>query len=122
MKLNADCVRQVMLTIESFGLTDPANTLTIFDKLPDFSEEDVIYACYKLKESSLINFVKTPVIGWPYGSYQQFKNAELTAQGHDFLTQIANDTVWNRIKQKLKQFASISIPIIIEAATSTVLK
>ena len=61
MKLNYDCVRSVLLTVEKSKTIDeelninPVTVETIFEQLPKYEDNEILYTIEKLKEAGYIN-------------------------------------------------------------------
>lgn len=61
MKLNYDCVRSVLLTVEKSKTIDeelninPLTVETIFEQLPKYEDNEILYTIEKLKEAGYIN-------------------------------------------------------------------
>nr|DAR35051.1 MAG TPA: protein of unknown function DUF2513 [Caudoviricetes sp.] len=57
MKLNYDCVRSVLLTVEKSKTIDeelnlnPLTVETIFEQLPKYEDNEILYTIEKLKEA-----------------------------------------------------------------------
>lgn len=60
MKLNYDCARSVLLTVEKSKTIDeelnlnPLTVETIFEQLPKYEDNDILYTIEKLKEAGYI--------------------------------------------------------------------
>jgi hypothetical protein len=104
MKLDPDCVRHVMLTIEE--KSTPYNILYYKDLFtPDFNNDDIKYATLKLAEAGYIetNVTNYNIIDFPL----QIKG--ITWQGHQFLGNIGDDIIWNETKSETSTLKSVSI-------------
>ena len=61
MKLNYDCVRSVLLTVEKSKTIDeelnlnPLTVETIFEQLPKYEDNEILYTIANLKEVGYIN-------------------------------------------------------------------
>ncbi len=61
MKLNYDCVRSVLLTVEKSKTIDeelnlnPLTVETIFEQLPKYEDNEILYTIENLKEVGYIN-------------------------------------------------------------------
>lgn len=99
MRLNPDCMRAVLLTVESSDFGKSIDQNYIYNQLDDeYSHEDILYSLIKLKEAGFINGrVK---------SYDNWKNTvvfitDITYEGHQFLSNIRSNTIWEKVKEKL---------------------
>ena len=116
MKLNLDCVRDILLTVESndFGVHMSFNKLC--EKLPKYKSEEIHYCCLKLSEANLLQVVTISVIRNNMPSIKIIK--DLTYPGHEFLADIKSDNVWTKIKSIALNVGSFSIHAIKEIAVS----
>ncbi len=126
MKLNYDCLRDVLITLEThleieenlrFHLMK-LDQIIAFDELSGYSKQDIYYCVYNLIEIDYI----TGNIRFADGGVPHFCAVNnITYHGHEFLQSIKSDTVWNEIKAKIKPVATLSIPIISEVAKKLIL-
>lgn len=113
MKLNHDCVRDLLLYLENnleYGKGININKLS----LNDYPQNDLLYTAEKLTEANFIN----SVIRWNMNSAHIIVVKSITYKGHEFLDTIRDKTVWENTKSKASKFASISLPIIQQIASS----
>ncbi|MGY0700865.1 DUF2513 domain-containing protein [Bacillus subtilis] len=112
MKLDRDCMRDVLLTIEEkvgFKESTSIQTLHTYPRLKDYRLVDVYYCVDKLTEAKFIK-------GFTYKGGPDY--SELTFEGHEFLETIRDDEVWDKTTDALKKVGGATIPIIYELATS----
>lgn len=121
MKLNIDCVRDILLVIEAKDLGVQYEIKDIQQKLNNkYSSDDVYYCCYQLYNSNMIDaFVINLDLQRQLPLIQYI--TELTFSGHNFLENIKNDNNWNKIKQKLNKIGSYSLDIIKEVAKQAII-
>lgn len=113
MKLNHDCVRDLLLTVEE---SDQKELLSLHfllqkDKLQNYSEEDIFYTIQRLVEAGYIN-ASTQT----YYEGQDAIISSITWNGHQFLDNIREKTVWEKTKEKASIVGSVSLPILSEIA------
>lgn len=116
MKLNHDCVRDLLIFLEN-NLTYQ-NIYWISDiELSDYSHDDLLYTAEKLYEAGYIdcNIIKTLSSNQP-----QILIKEITWNGHELLDNIRDNSVWTKIKKKISGFASVSLPIINSVGASII--
>ena len=104
MKLNYDCVRELLLTLEENLVMDdslsfPSLTLKqVCEKMPDFSRADIAYASTKLWEAEYIeaNSIESDskIIKIVYSS--------ITYEGHQYLDSIRDSKLWSTVKKNAK--------------------
>lgn len=130
MKLNYDCVRDVLLALEevlTIEVDDDGDysynslfSLDIFKlvRLPEYSKVDITYSVLKLIETGYLD-AETHNTG---SDCLAFCINDITYDGHEFLQAIKSDTVWKDVKKVTKKIGSISIPIISSIASSVISK
>ncbi len=129
MKLNYDCVRDVLLSLEetltiiidngefSYNSLSPNNLIKL-SRLSEYSMEDVIYSVLKLGEAG---YIKVD-INESGSDLLDICISDIEYEGHEFLQAIKSDTVWNDVKRVAKKIGSISLPIISSIASSVLSK
>lgn len=100
MKLNSDCVREVLLTCEEVPINSHTPLETFFSqkRLEKYSSDEIAYSMKKLVEAGFIDFKTVRVWGGP-----DFDGIflDITWNGHQFLDAIRSDTVWAKTKEKI---------------------
>lgn len=105
MKLDFDCVREVLLVLEEISVMQDNHMfkpLTVNDfmvKISDYSENEVLYTLQKLLEADYINAVYNYDTDLPFNKTRFFIQ-DLTYSGHEYLNTIRDNTVWKQIKEK----------------------
>lgn len=113
MKLNHDCVRDLMIYIEEnvpYGSFIYVHQI----KLDQYEQVDLIYTADKLCEARYIKAHRTQGL---QDEFPTIKIDSLTWEGHNFLDTIRDITVWERVKEKTSVFASVSLPLIAQLGT-----
>lgn len=118
MKLDRECVRNLLLTIEDarFNTTLNLDELSKIDKMAQFTSEQIIYTIEKLIEA---NFIVGKVTYAGDEPYFVMVNS-LTWSGHQFLDNIRDDGVWTKTKKITSQFSSVSISMLSSVASSVI--
>ena len=117
MKLNPECLRGILLTVEenctfSTSWSYQENSFDL-EHLAEYDHKEIIYHIKQASQSGLIQGV------------QYFDNGrgviinDLTPSGHEFLANIRTDTLWNKLMAK---FTGASLPILIEGAKEVAMK
>lgn len=91
MKRDFDLIRKILLYVEE-------NHDGIYDKVKPFdgySEEEFLYHCELLTDNGFIE----GKVHRAMGGSGVFMCKDLTWAGQDYLANIKNDTVWNKVKQ-----------------------
>lgn len=117
MRLNHDCVRDVMLFIESditFGNFLHLEDFLTNEKLKSSYDSDTIkYTLAKLAET---NYLKsTP--RWMNNDLIMFSTGMITWDGHEFLDTIRDPEVWSNTKKILSHLESVSISTVSNIGT-----
>ena len=115
MKLNQDCIRDLLLYLEeNLKINDYLSISNI--ALKNYSSEELLYTADKLCEA-----------GYLKCSRKVYDNTDLmifvssiTYTGHQFLDNIRDDKVFAKTKSVLSSFKSVSIEIISETASKVV--
>ena len=118
MKLNYDCVRSVLLTVEKSKTIDeelnlnPLAVETIFEQLPKYEDNEILYTIEKLKEAGYIN----AVLQFAAGHFIDGTVSSITYSGHEYLDNIREPEVWRKVKTMLKNAGATTLPLISQAA------
>lgn len=116
MKLNQDCVRDLLLYLEdnlSYENDVTVNNIT----LKQYSSIDLVYTADKLKEAGIINCT---ISNYIYENSPIIHVSSITYKGHQFLDNIRDDKVYTKTKSILSTFKSVSIEIISETAAKVI--
>ena len=111
MKLNINCIRDILLTIEEN--CDFETPWEYQEDSPDskflsnYNHEEIVYHIKQAEKSDLIDGVDY------FESGSNIYISDLTPKGHEFLANIRNDTVWKKV---LSKASNASLPIILEVA------
>lgn len=111
MKLDHECVRSILLTIEEkhkYGKVLRLEEILQSDRLSEFNEDEIKYVLIKLADAEYIT-------GQPqYGSNElvYFDCQGLTWNGHQFLDTIRDPKVWKKTKEIASKLTSVSITML----------
>lgn len=107
MRLNPDCIRDILLTVEEktgFPAIIEYHKDMQVPRLDSFSKEEIFYHLSQCKQSNLIHDVKFNHSGCIiYG---------LTPSGHRFIEDIRSDTIWTKTKEISKSIGSSSLEVL----------
>ena len=118
MKLNYDCVRSVLLTVEKSKTIDeelninPLTVETIFEQLPKYEDNEILYTIEKLQEAGYIN----AALQYAAGHFIDGAVSSITYSGHEYLDNIREPEVWRKVKAMLKNAGATTLPLISQAA------
>lgn len=114
MKLDHDCVRDILLAVEDCGFDERINLNTLEQKLPTYPEEQLWYTCLKLEEGGYLELITVPMIRMPMPGIKQIKG--LTYQGHEFLDSIREKKNWEKTKHVAQKAGVFSLKALSEIA------
>ena len=118
MKLNYDCIRSVLLAVEKAEMIDenlsltPLKVFELFDGLPEYKDNEILYTVEKLKEAGYIN----AVLQFAAGHFIDGTVSSITYSGHEYLDNIREPEVWRKVKAMLKNAGATTLPLISQAA------
>lgn len=115
MKLNKDCIRDLLIYLEdNLSYTHRISTGSL--SLKDYTRDELVYTVERLSEAGFINATK--ICDGPCApTYHIFS---LSYNGHQFLDTIRDDKIWKNTKIAASKLASVSIPIFQEIASSLI--
>ncbi len=118
MKLNCDCIRDILKTIESMEYGSVYTIKKLHELLPNYSCDELQYHCIQLLDAGLIKAVSVPAIGSLLPQISRI--TDLTYSGHQFLADVQSDTAWNKTKEIAKNVGSESLHALKDIAVSVV--
>lgn len=116
MKLNPDCIRDVLLQMENLPYQEEMDVVQLHDLLPNYSYDEIDYTVLKLHEAG---FIQANIQRYLTGSID-IVLLDITYNGHQFLANIRSNSVWNSVKEVSKKVGSNSLSAISQIATSIV--
>lgn len=123
MKLNYDCVRSVLLSLEQAIQIDddmrivPVNVASLFEMVSAYENQDILYSVEKLSEAGYI----TASFQYAGGCFTDGFVSAIIYSGHEFLESVRNCKRWGKVKSVLVKLGAISLPIICETAKELVM-
>ena len=118
MRLNPDCIRDILLVIEN------ATTYTEswdwdfdnFDEplLNSYSHEEILYHLLQCKKAGLIDGCEF-YFGADAGTV-----SDLSPYGHQFLADMRSDSVWNNVKTISQSIGSNSLQTLMQIASGVI--
>jgi len=134
MKLNPDCIRDLMMFLEEktwvtikndgranfsyFHVLCPA-LIQELEPVNKYSLEEVLYHMIQLSESGYISTDFTFDPSKDDGAFRLARVYYITPKGHELIASIRSDKVWKNVKTILAPLGSISLAVI-EAVASGV--
>lgn len=118
MRLNPDCMRDILLVAEDqVPLNSSLSMGSLLSSLPNYSKDELTYTCLKLNEGNLLNISKMN----SDNAISVACISDITYEGHQFLENIRNQSTWETVKQKLSLLGSSSVPVIMSVASQVIL-
>lgn len=114
MKLNPDCIRDILLAVER--TTDHEHEMRYAeDDTEDlnYTPREVFYHIDQCEQFGLIRGVRRTLDGAYY-------IRDLTPAGHEFLANIRSETLWNTTKETAKKVGSFSLDTLTKIAINVV--
>ena len=107
MKLNPDCVRDVLLAIENADFGEHISPATLHRSLPQYTEDEIEYTCLILSDG---NFLQVMTIQLPGQEMPGVKSIiRLTFQGHEFIAKIRDPERWPKLKKAVSTVRDYSL-------------
>ncbi len=116
MRLNPECIRDILLTVEetgNFSSTIQYDTSDDYPRLSKYSEEEFLYHVNQCKESGYFLSCKIS----PDASHIVMIR-DLSPKAHEFLANVRNDSIWGKVKDVSKKLGLDSIKSIAQIAAS----
>ena len=114
MRLNPDCVREVLLITESLK---PRNYVDLRLVETQFDTEELVYAGKKLIEA---HYLKGNIMEFISGEPDEVTIREMTMSGHALLDNIRDPKVWSETKTIVSKLGTASLHIFSEVAASVI--
>lgn len=114
MILDSDCVRDVLLAVESCDFGERITLDVIGKKLPDYSNEQLWYTCLKLGEGGYLDLVTFSMLRMTMPGIKQINR--LTYQGHEFLNSVRENKNWAKVKDIAGKAGVFSLKMLAEVA------
>lgn len=114
MKLNPDCIRYILLTLEP--ITSHSEDVFInygnYEKYCGIYSEEEFF--YHLEQCVNFKYIYATF------SIKSFRIKDLTPKGHTFLADIKSDTNWNKTKEIANKIGSFSLDTLGNIATNVI--
>jgi len=119
VKLDLDCIRDVLLFVEanqrfnSSGLLRPITLEKLVNGLPVYDPDLVLYTCQKLDEGGYLVFSAHYASDSLYDAWV----SEITFQGHEFLETIRPESVYKKTKSIILKVGGFTLDFVKDIAT-----
>lgn len=111
MRLNPDCIRDILLFVEEntdFENTD-VDASVLVESLIEYDENTLFYHIIKMNSAKLFDNVE-------YCENELLYISSLSWTGHAYLDNIRDNNIWAKTKSAVGKLPSISLPILIQKA------
>ena len=116
MRLNPDCVRDILLEMETAGYQESILVSDLTLRLPKYSSDEINYSIFKMKEANLISAnITRDLLG-----VRPYSLDDITYAGHQFLANIREDNIWKGVKGVDKKVGSTSIDAFTQIASNVI--
>lgn len=122
MKLNPDCVRDILLwteehqTMTSHSVSElEVDEYLVSDVSRTHDKDSIIYTLRQLSKNGMLD-----VAIHEYGDDADIVVKDITPTGHEFLANIHSDTVWSGVKETAAKVGSKSLSALTQIASSVV--
>ena len=114
MKLNPDCVRDILFVVEEYSTysNDVSEDKLYENLVPKYSQEEILYHVRQCEHSGLFLNVQHYFGG--------FSIQDLSPYGHQFINDIHQDTNWNRTKDIAKNVGSFSLDVLKDISSQVI--
>lgn len=114
MKLDPDCTRDILLTVEdNVSFSESWRPSSADQRLTKYTPEKILYHVRQCEMSGLLCGVDWYMRG-------NFSVQDLSPTGHSFLANIREDTNWNKVKQVANEVGSTALDALINIASNIV--
>ncbi len=107
MKLNHDCVREILLAIEDAELGEYISPITLHRTLPQYSEEEISYTCLILSDGDFLQVMSVQMPGQEMPWVKSI--IRLTFQGHELISKIRDPERWPKLKKAVSAVRDYSL-------------
>lgn len=114
MKLNPDCIRDILFVVENNATySNDVSEETIFKELDSkYPREEILYHVRQCEHSGLF----LQVVHYFGG----FSIQDLSPYGHQFINDIRQDNNWNRTKDIAKNVGSFSLDVLKDISSQVI--
>lgn len=107
MRLDLDCVRDVLLAIEGTELGEYISPRTLHRTLPQYSEAEIEYTCLILSDGDFLQVMTVEMPGQEMPGVKSI--IRLTFQGHEFISKIRDPQRWPKLQKAVSAVRDYSL-------------
>lgn len=118
MRLNPDCIRDILLTVED--VTDSTQMFNYYKdsnipkRLNKYSHNEILYHFQQCNMAELI-------VGYrPFDGGDSVIISDLSPYGHQFLANVRQDNIWDSTKEIAGKIGSKSLDALIQISSSVI--
>ena len=120
MKLNPDCIRDILLAIEDttdyYTQFEYVASDKVHEKLKQYNHDEIVYHIHQCSLAGLIRGENITLTG----AYITVE--DLTPAGHEFLANIRKNWIWERVKDVSEEIGTQSLSALVEIAKLSLLE
>lgn len=116
MKLNPDCIRDILFTVEETVSFGRSMKYTVDDNYPRLSAYSPGEILYHINQCELSGFFTKATWFLDPGCFIY----DLSPAGHEFIANIRSDTNWNKTKDIAKEVGSFSLTTLAQIAVRVI--
>ena len=117
MKLDIDCVRDILLTVEEYTGYNEYITVSEmnikYDLLKKYDSKKVMYHIIQSEKANLIEAGQVDLAG-------NIMIKDLTPYGHKFIANIRENSNWNKVKKIANEVGTTSLEAIMQIAINVI--
>lgn len=116
MKLDPDCIRDILVEVENHSTTlrnIPSSIIIEYPLLKKYGVEKLLYHFNQLSLDGLL-------INFSYNAHGDFSVNDLSPDGHRFLANIRNDKKWTETKSLVKGLGGFSLSMLKNVAQAVI--
>ena len=99
MVLNPECVRDVLIAVESSGLGEYVSPGTLHNSLPQYSESEIEYTCLLLDDGGFMIVTTVQLPGLELPGVKSI--VRLTYKGHELIAKIRDPERWPKVRKAI---------------------
>ncbi len=116
MKLNPDCMRDILISMENIPYQQQIVSDDLHKLLTGYSHDEIDYAILKMYEAGFVNAaIQKNVLG-----DTNITLIDITYHGHQFLADVQSDNIWNHIKTVSNKIGATSVNAFMQISTGVV--
>lgn len=115
MKLNNDCIRDILLYVEKNTTYEYpfASVEDLISRLTQYDKDTINYHIRKAHQGGLIDAIN-------YRDGVPLDISFLSWKGHEYIDTIRDGKVWEKLKDSTKNIASVSLPLLVKLAEDVI--